>query len=99
MEKLTTEGRDTSSIVWENLEEWVRWKVQEFIQTVLEEEVTELLGRGKSERRQVMDAPAIYRNGYGKERKLTLRLRSGQALEWWHYQGAPSQGQGPGAAR
>ena len=72
MEKLTTEGRDRSSIVWENLEEWVRGKVQEFIQSMLEEEVTELLGRGKSERRQVMDAPAIYRNGYGKERNLTL---------------------------
>ena len=39
---------------------------------MLEEEVTELLGRGKAQRRQVMDAPAGYRNGYGKERKLTL---------------------------
>jgi transposase-like protein len=72
MDKLTTESRDTSSIVWENLEEWVRGKVQELIQTILEEEVTELVGRGKSERRQAMDAPAGYRNGYGKERKLTL---------------------------
>ena len=72
MEKLITEDGDASSIVWENLEEWLRGKVQGFIQTILEEEVTELLGRGKSERHQVMDAPSGYRNGYGKERKLTL---------------------------
>ncbi len=51
MDKLTTESRDTSSIVWENLEGWIRGKVQELIQTILEEEVTELLGRQKSERR------------------------------------------------
>lgn len=72
MDKLTTERRETSSIVWENLEDWVRGKVQEFVQTILEEEVTNLLGRGKSARRQVMATPAGYRNGYGKERKLTL---------------------------
>lgn len=72
MDKVTTESRETSSIVWENLEGWVRGKVQEFVQAILEEEVTELVGRGKSERRQVMDAPAGYRNGYGKERRLTL---------------------------
>jgi len=49
-----------------------RQKVQELIQTILEEEVTELLGRQKSERRQAFDSPPAYRNGYGKERKLTL---------------------------
>ena len=72
MDKVTTESRDTSSIIWENLEEWVRGKVQEFIQTVLEEEVTGLLGRCKAERRQAVDTPPGYRNGHGKERKLTL---------------------------
>ena len=70
MDKVTTESRDTSSIIWENLEEWVRGKVQEFIQTVLEEEVTGLLGRCKAERRQAVDTPPGYRNGHGKERKL-----------------------------
>ena len=40
MEKLTTTGRQTSRIVWDDLEEWVRRKVQEFIQTLLEEEIT-----------------------------------------------------------
>lgn len=42
------------------------------IQTVLEEEVTELLGRQKSERRQAIDSPPVYRNGHGKPRNLTL---------------------------
>ena len=30
---------------WEHLDEWVRGKVQDFIQEVLEEEVTEFFGR------------------------------------------------------
>ena len=72
MDKLNTESQEPSRVIWEHLEEWVRGKVQELIQAVLEEEVTELLGRGKGERRQVMDAAPGYRNGYGKERKLTL---------------------------
>ncbi len=38
----------------------------------MEEEVTELLGRRKSERRQGIDSAQTYRNGYGKERRLTL---------------------------
>ncbi len=72
MEKVTTTGRQASRIVWDDLEEWVRWKVQEFIQALLEEEITELLGRKKSERRQVVDSPLAYRNGYGNARRLTL---------------------------
>jgi transposase-like protein len=46
--------------------------VQEFIQSLLEEEITELLGRQKSERRQAVDSPPAYRNGHGKARRLTL---------------------------
>jgi len=72
MGKQTTNGSQASRIVWDNLEEWVRRKVQEFIQSLLEEEVTELLGRQKSERRQAVDSLPVYRNGYGKERHLTL---------------------------
>jgi len=72
MGKLITTGRQTSRIVWDDLEEWVRRKVQEFIQSLLEEEITELLGRQKSERRKVVDSPPAYRNGYGKARRLTL---------------------------
>ena len=72
MEKQTTNGSRSSIIVWDNLEEWVRRKVQEFIQSLLEEEVTELLGRQKSGRRQAVDSLPVYRNGHGKARHLTL---------------------------
>jgi putative transposase len=72
MGKETTSRNQVSMVVWDNLEEWVRRKVQEFIQSLLEEEVTELLSRKKSERRKVVDSSPGYRNGYGKERKLTL---------------------------
>jgi transposase-like protein len=72
MGKLTTGHRESSSEVWAYLEELVRMKVREFIQTLLEDEVTELLRRGKSERRDALDSPPVYRNGYGKGRKLTL---------------------------
>jgi len=65
-------GRESSAPIWESLEGLVRGKAQEFIQQILEEEVTELLGRQKSERRAAVDAPAGYRNGYGKPRRLTL---------------------------
>jgi len=72
MGKQTTNGSQPSIVVWDNLEEWVRKKVQDFIQSLLEEEVTELLGRQKSERRQTVDSLPVYRNGYGKPRHLTL---------------------------
>ena len=43
----------------------------------MEEEVTELLGREKSERRSTVDSAEGYRNGYGKPRRLAMsRARS-----------------------
>ena len=72
MGKQTTEGSQSSTVVWDNLEEWVRRKVQEFIQSLLEEEIAELLGRQKSERRRAVDSLPVYRNGHGKPRRLTL---------------------------
>jgi putative transposase len=64
--------RTSNPRVWDTLEEMVRGRAQEFIQQILEEEVTELLGREKSERRAEVDAPAGYRNGYGKPRRLAM---------------------------
>jgi putative transposase len=58
--------------MWERLEGFVREHIQRFIQTLLEEEVTALLGRPKSARRAAVDAPAGMRNGYGKPRRLSL---------------------------
>ena len=56
---------------WETLEEFTRSRIQTWIQDLLEEEVTELLGRRKSERRDPVDASAGYRNGHGKPRRLS----------------------------
>ena len=59
----------SSRPMWEMLEGMVREKAQEFIQQIMEEEVTELLGREKSERRSTVDSAEGYRNGYGKPRR------------------------------
>ncbi|MCA1604928.1 MAG: IS256 family transposase, partial [Acidobacteria bacterium] len=58
--------------IFDQLEGWVRERIQLFIQEVLEQEVTDFLGRSKSERRAPVDAAEGYRNGYGKERRLAL---------------------------
>jgi len=73
MDKESKKQGGRSRVEWEHLEEWVRGEAQAFIQGVLEDEVTEFLGRRKSERREPVDAPAGYRNGHGKPRRLTLR--------------------------
>ena len=69
-------GNDTrerfAGPAWETLEAWVREQARDMIQQALEEEVTELLGRMKSERRVAVDAPPGYRNGYGKPRRLAM---------------------------
>ena len=62
----------SSRPMWETLEGMVREKAQEFIQQIMEEEVTELLGREKSERKTVVDPVPGYRNGYGKPRRLPM---------------------------
>lgn len=61
----------TDSPLWEQLEGYAREKIQQFVQRVLEEEVDDLLGRKKSERR-TPESPLGYRNGYGKPRRLTF---------------------------
>ncbi len=72
MRKKTPAVPVTSTPIWEGLESFVRTRIQETIQAVLEEEVTALLGRGRSERRAAVDAAPGYRNGLGKSRRLTL---------------------------
>jgi putative transposase len=72
MVKQTIPDKESSNIIWNNLEEMVRLRVRDFIQTLLEAEIEDLLGRQKSERRRATDSEAAYRNGYGKERRLTL---------------------------
>jgi transposase-like protein len=72
MEQKTIAQASPSSRIWDRLEEFVREQVQRFIQALLEEEVTALLGRPKSARRAPVDALAGLRNGYGKPRRLSL---------------------------
>jgi transposase-like protein len=57
---------------WLGLEEYARLKIQGWIQDLLKEEITELLGRRKSERRASVDGAAAYRNGYGKPRRISM---------------------------
>ena len=54
-------GRQSNTPMWESLEGLVREKAQELIQQILEEEITELLGRQKSERRAGVSASPGYR--------------------------------------
>jgi transposase-like protein len=51
------EGWESTVPTFEVLESLVREQAQAFIQRILEEEVTELLGREKSERIEGVDAP------------------------------------------
>jgi transposase-like protein len=71
MRKGITETTRSSSATYEALEEMVRGKVQEYIQTILEEEVETFLGRKKSERLKMVDG-AGYRNGHGKPKKFAV---------------------------
>src|SRR2546426_1392801 len=57
---------------WATLEAFARIKIQSWLQDLLEEEMTELLGRRKSARRAAVDAEAGYRNGHGKPRRLAM---------------------------
>jgi len=59
-------------VCFEQLEEWVRGRIQFCVQEVLEDEVRQLLRRRKNERRRALDVPAGYSNGFGKERRLSL---------------------------
>jgi putative transposase len=72
MGKYNTEEIEESSIDWEQIEAFARLGVQKLLQKVLEEEITELLGRQRSERRDPVDSKEGYRNGYGKSRKLSM---------------------------
>ncbi|MCR4279686.1 MAG: IS256 family transposase [Candidatus Zambryskibacteria bacterium] len=74
MSKYTIESTPESRPFWEGLEAFARREVQSFIQRILEEEVTEHLGRGRSQRREAVDSREGYRNGYGKPRNLSTSL-------------------------
>ena len=72
MEDGNIEKSPASRPEWEHLEEWLRGQMQGLIQDLLEQEVTEFLGRARSVRRSESDNDAGYRNGYAPSRRLTL---------------------------
>jgi len=72
MRKQSIEPVAESRAAWATLEAFARAGAQRLLQRVLEEEVDELLGRGRYERRAAVDAPAGYRNGFGRPRRLSL---------------------------
>ena len=68
-----TRSADEVSRRFSQLEDFVRSRAQAMIQRILEEEVEELLRRLKSERRTAKN-PSGYRNGYGRERRLSTSV-------------------------
>ena len=74
MKEKHREGIESKEIFYEGLEEFARQKIREHLQDLLEQEVTEWLGREKSERKgNALEQPG-YRNGYGKTRRFTMSL-------------------------
>ncbi len=57
---------------WEALETYAREGIRRMLQQLLEEEMEEVLGRRRYERREGVDKPPGYRNGFGKPHRLSL---------------------------
>ena len=67
-------GNESKGIFYGELEEFAREKIREHLQDLLEQEVSEWLGREKSERKVIPLEQSGYRNGYGKTRRFTMSL-------------------------
>ena len=74
MKEKHTDENESKEILYEQLEAYARGKIRKHLQDLLEEEVTEWLGRGKGERKQNVLEQAGYRNGYGKPRRFTMSI-------------------------
>jgi len=72
MSKPSIQGNLGSSPIWERLQDWLQEQVQALLQDALEQELTEALGRLKSERRD--SESDAYRNGHGRPRRLTTTV-------------------------
>jgi putative transposase len=70
MKEGTRSRGPSSSIAFKELESMARCHIQDWLQQLLEVEVTDFLGRMKSERKGPVDARPGYRNGFGKPRRL-----------------------------
>ena len=73
MKEKTTPSEPASRVCYDTMEAHARSCIQRWLQELLEAEVTEFLGRTKSQRRaELEEARPDYRNGYGKPRKVAL---------------------------
>ena len=68
------EKDESKGIFYKGLEAFAREKIRQHLQDLLEQEVSEWLGRAKSERKMNPLEQSGYRNGYGKRRRFTLSL-------------------------
>ena len=67
-------GSESKEIFYAELEQFAREKIRGHLQDLLEQEVSEWLGREKSERKvKAVEQPG-YRNGYGRPRRLAMSL-------------------------
>ena len=73
MKEKNTSSHSASTVCYEAMETHARQRIQEWLQGLLEAEVSEFLGRGKSQRRAAGEPlRSGYRNGYGQPRSLAL---------------------------
>lgn len=73
MKEKITSTESASTVCYETMETHARSRIQSWLQDLLEVEVTEFLGRGKSQRQAgLQEAHSGYRNGYGKPRRMAL---------------------------
>jgi putative transposase len=70
MKQPTRVAAQPSNIAFKELEVMAKGHIQDWLQQLLEAEVTDFLGRMKSERKGPVDASPGYRNGFGKPRRL-----------------------------
>jgi putative transposase len=65
---------ESKEIFYEQLEEFAREKIRGHLQELLEQEVTEWLGREKGARKLNSSEQPGYRNGYGRPRRFSLSM-------------------------
>jgi putative transposase len=68
------EGSEAKEIFYAELEQFAREKIRDHLQDLLEQEVSEWLGREKSEPKVNADEQPGYRNGYGRPRRLAMSI-------------------------
>ena len=71
MKEKNTSTESASTVCYATMEAHARQRIQVWLQDLLEAEVTEFLGRAKSQRREA-DTVSGYRNGHGKPRRVAL---------------------------